>query len=442
MEGSAALVKTPDGEYGGLKMVVSAAEGLRRWQELQAFVKEVMIGPVYHPDGTVKVHGVDFDVIPGTEKPTLLQPGAQKLCELYGLAAEFIFEEKAEDWDRPFFYYRVRTVLTDRRNASFVGMGIGSCNSREKKYAGRWVPLDKVPNWLKPADLKKREGIEWLWQSKLRERGITITDDMQTQKRQGGNGEYTVWGVRSVMHFVPNEEIPDLVNTFQKMACKRSHVHAVLQVTRSAGIFAQDVDELPPEAFGYVEQRRTWEGEPVDADFTEQPAAGAARPDLQAQREKLGVQAEKLRGGGTRSPAKAASTASTSGPNAPGAPAAPTTPDPAADAAKVAAFQAAIEGAADKTAFNAEWVKFKADPDYERLKSQLADLYKSKVAQFTPPPRDPKIDLWLGNISRAGGDEDRATWDALNDAYEGQVPQELIAAFEARWPSQGGGAST
>ena len=32
---------------------------------------------------------VDYGVIPGTDKPTLLKPGAEKLCLMYGLVATF-----------------------------------------------------------------------------------------------------------------------------------------------------------------------------------------------------------------------------------------------------------------------------------------------------------------------------------------------------------------
>jgi hypothetical protein len=447
---SEALVKVADPTYAGLIMHSAPAEARRRMEELQAFIKEVMIGPILHPDGSVKTHGIDFDIIPGTNKPTLLQPGAQKLCELYGLAAEFIFDEKQEDWDKPFFYYRVRTILTDRRTGAFVGMGIGSCNSREKKYAGRWVAEGEAPSWLDVKALKKREGLEWLWKSKLRDRGISSVDGLQTKERDGRDGEkYTVYGVKSVLVFVPNDDVPDLVNTFQKMGCKRSHVHAVLQVTRSAGIFAQDIEDVPPEAMGYVENRRPWERdtEIIDGEVVgERPAP--ERPDLAAQREKLAQQAEKLKPGGgaakasTASTAKAAPAASTAAPAASTATPATTAPDPAADAATLARYRAAIEPTTDRVSFNGEWAKFKADPAYDRLKAQLAELYQSKVAQFSAPPPDPRIEKWQGEITRAGGDEEAVVWDRMNEEFQGEIPAVLMRSYEARWPTKPAAATS
>ena len=36
--------------------------------------------------------GVDYGKIPGTERPTLLQPGADKLCNLFGLVIKYEVE--------------------------------------------------------------------------------------------------------------------------------------------------------------------------------------------------------------------------------------------------------------------------------------------------------------------------------------------------------------
>ena len=37
-------------------------------------------------------------MIPGTQKPTLYQPGADKLNNLFGLVSTFTVEQKEEDW--------------------------------------------------------------------------------------------------------------------------------------------------------------------------------------------------------------------------------------------------------------------------------------------------------------------------------------------------------
>ena len=401
---SEALIRVSDPAYSGLVMHSAPAEARRRMEELQAFIKEAMD------------EGIDYGTIPGTDKPTLFQPGAQKLSELYGLAQSFAFDVQTEDWDKPFFYYRVVCSLTDRRSGCFVGMGIGSCNSREKKYAGRWVPEADAPSWLDVPKLKHREALTWLWKSKLPP-GVDIAT-LPTQERDGKQGRYTVYGVRTAQVFVPNEEIADLVNTLQKMAIKRALVGAVNSVTRSSGIFAQDVEDLPPEAMGYVESRRPWE-----RDDEPPPEPAAERPDVAAAREKLAKQAEKR--AGKKAPAEAA-------------PPAPLTPEQ---------INAAMD-TADRATFTTLWAAVKARPDYEEIKAAVAASFARNKARLwpesvkpatpppaeAPPPRDPKLDTWMGEISSAGGNEGEDVWSALNDAYDGQIPAELVRAFEVRWP--------
>src|ERR687883_2127730 len=66
---------------------------------------------------TVMREGVDYGVIPGTDKPTLLKPGAEKLCTLFGLSSRFHLIRSVEDWQgsehngEPFFYYLYRCQL-------------------------------------------------------------------------------------------------------------------------------------------------------------------------------------------------------------------------------------------------------------------------------------------------------------------------------------------
>src|SRR5690554_2810435 len=74
----------------------------------------------------------DFGVIPGTPKPTLLKPGAEKLLMLLGLRSKFEIVESTRDFDKGFFQYQVRCSLY--KGDMLVTEGLGSCNNREKKY--------------------------------------------------------------------------------------------------------------------------------------------------------------------------------------------------------------------------------------------------------------------------------------------------------------------
>src|ERR1051325_7452805 len=48
---------------------------------------------------TVMREGIDYGKIPGTDKLTLLKPGAEKLCTLFGLTCRFDLVRSVEDWD-------------------------------------------------------------------------------------------------------------------------------------------------------------------------------------------------------------------------------------------------------------------------------------------------------------------------------------------------------
>ena len=76
--------------------------------------------------------GVDYGVIPGTSKPTLLKPGAEKLCRLFSLRPSYELIHFITDFEKPIFHYHFRCTLVRQREV--VGQGDGSCNSKEKKY--------------------------------------------------------------------------------------------------------------------------------------------------------------------------------------------------------------------------------------------------------------------------------------------------------------------
>lgn len=76
--------------------------------------------------------GHDYGIIPGTEKPSLFKPGAEKIVMLMGLSSRFDIMDKVEDYDQGFFTYNIRCVLS--RNGLDICEGVGNCNSRETKY--------------------------------------------------------------------------------------------------------------------------------------------------------------------------------------------------------------------------------------------------------------------------------------------------------------------
>src|SRR6187549_1081776 len=76
-------------------MALSFSEMRQRVEQLDAFYRGVM------------QRGTDYDVIPGTPKPTLLQPGAQLLDAIFGLAPVFVeLPGSVEDFEHGFFAFK------------------------------------------------------------------------------------------------------------------------------------------------------------------------------------------------------------------------------------------------------------------------------------------------------------------------------------------------
>lgn len=186
----------------GLRPVMTLEQAGERLKEFQAFVHTQM------------VEGVDYGKIPGTDRPTLLLPGAQKLADYYGLAVTVPeISRRLEDWSIGLFHYEVKVRLVLRSTGEVVADGLASCNSKEDRYAYRWVWANEIPEGTDRDQLIKRSG---------------------TSKRTGQ--PYT-------QYRVDNAEPYTLVNTILKMAKKRAFVDAVVYATRSSGMFNQDVED-------------------------------------------------------------------------------------------------------------------------------------------------------------------------------------------------------
>lgn len=75
----------------------------------------------------------DYGIVPGTDKPTLLKPGAEKILMMMGLRSEFEIVDSTRDFENGFFQYQVRCKLF--KGNMLITEGLGSCNTKERKYA-------------------------------------------------------------------------------------------------------------------------------------------------------------------------------------------------------------------------------------------------------------------------------------------------------------------
>lgn len=104
---------------------------------------------------------VDYGLIPGTPKPTLFKPGAEKLAQIYGLAArvETTFVPGDGDLTPPLQYSAECFLHLGSFEGPIVGVGHGTANSWEKRYRR---DADKAcPNCGKTAIIKSKFEPGW-----------------------------------------------------------------------------------------------------------------------------------------------------------------------------------------------------------------------------------------------------------------------------------------
>ena len=216
---------------------------------------------------------VDYGVIPGTEKFTLLKPGAEKLTTFFGLSTRFEIIERIEDWTgashegEPFFYYLYRCQLF--RGDLLVAEADASCNSRETKY--RYRESQRLcPSCQQAAIIKGREeyGGGWICFKKKGGCGAKFsTGDAAIEGQQTGR--------------IHNPDIADQVNTIQKMSQKRALVAATLLAVNASEFFTQDVEDmitLPVTPAAPSDSREASFTKSVGRDVADEDRFSTARP--------------------------------------------------------------------------------------------------------------------------------------------------------------------
>lgn len=186
-------------------------------QQIQQLMKEVMLDNTH------------FGKIPGCgDRPTLLQPGAQKLCLMFGLADDYQIEQT--DMPNGHREYRVKCVLTHKGNGIVQGSGYGICSTMEGKYRYRNAADYEVTDQPIPDDAKSRK-------DEYRKQGYGM-------KKVNGSWAWVRFKDSTKQE---NPDIADTYNTVLKMACKRALVHATLNTTAASDIFTQDLEDMPQD---------------------------------------------------------------------------------------------------------------------------------------------------------------------------------------------------
>lgn len=261
----------------------------------------------------------DYGEIPGTNKPTLYKPGAEKLGAFFGLRPIFVIQESVNDWTgkdhigEPFFFREYKVQLF--KAGELVGEGIGSCNSWEKKYRYRWVNEMEVPANIDKSKLEFVDG-------EISEFGFAI-DKAETTGKYGkpavywkqfsdaiaartatpfkratkSGKEMDAWKIGGKLYAVPNHDPADQVNTIDKMAQKRAFVAAILIATNASDYFTQDMEDFIPETSIATQPIEAHFAESKPEEKTEPPAPTTERPySPAALKERIQIMVDSLEG--------------------------------------------------------------------------------------------------------------------------------------------------
>lgn len=268
MEEIKEIVKVGESASGYIAPVVNIQEAQERYELFREFRSKILI------------YGIDYGAVPGTDKPTLKKPGAEKLGTFFGLTPKYQEIEVVNDWTgkdhngEPFFFYRYKCQLC-RVGEIFVGESLGSCNSWEKKYRYRWISEAEVPDSIDKSKLDYADGTisEFAFAIEKAETSgkygkpaaywkqfadaIANGTAKKIKRKTKKGDEMDAWEIGGKLYAVPNKDIADQVNTIDKMAQKRAFVAAILIATNASDYFTQDMEDFA--------------GDVVDAEFTEQP---------------------------------------------------------------------------------------------------------------------------------------------------------------------------
>ncbi len=184
---------------------MSAGELTKQALLIQEILEKVMVGPT--PDNPIGVH---YGIIPGTQKKTLYQAGAEKICATFRLAPKYSVDDLSEPHNN-FYRYRVACSLYTIRDGLFVGSACGEASTAEEKYS---------------------------WQKAVCDAQFEDADPSKRRKKWQEDGTF----IRQVAR-----NSADLANTVLKIACKRAYVSATRGATAASDLLEVDLEE---EAIG------------------------------------------------------------------------------------------------------------------------------------------------------------------------------------------------
>lgn len=184
---------------------------------------------IQHLMSSVMKSGEHYGVIPGTDKPSLLQPGAQKLNFVFRLGDQNT-QITVVDMPNNHREYRVTLDIVHIPTGLVLSQGVGSCSTMESKYRYRNISDFEDTGEPIPADSKERK-------QEYRKQGF----GMKKVNR------VWLWVKYKDSARVENPDIADTYNTVLKMANKRAYIHGTIKATAASDLFTQDVEDFSKE---------------------------------------------------------------------------------------------------------------------------------------------------------------------------------------------------
>lgn len=251
-----ALVPTGNSNAVFVAPAATVEQAVERYAQMKQFIQSVLRDKI------------DYDLIPGTQKKTLMKPGAEKLATFFGLMPRLVLVDKIEDWDKNLFFYRYRCDLY--RGEWLVASSEGTCSSYETKYRYRWLAEHDLPAGIDKSTLKTRGGKisefefaidkaetsgAYAKPAEYWARFKTAIDDGTAKKiqKKTKSGMRDAWEIDGTLYAITNQDMADVMNTVLKMAQKRAYVGTVIFATNASEFFTQDLESFEYETIGRVE---------------------------------------------------------------------------------------------------------------------------------------------------------------------------------------------
>jgi hypothetical protein len=173
----------------------------------------------------VMKEGEHYGIIPGCKRPSLLQPGAEKLCLTFRLRPEYKIERR--DIEGGHREYEITCTLFDVITGNKMGEGVGICSTLESKYKYRTQNTKRIV----PSRYWDTRDSSLLGGPQFSPKMVWNKD----KKKQE-------WIIHEK---IENDNPADCYNTAKKMSKKRAHVDATKSTTGASDIFTQDAEDLP-----------------------------------------------------------------------------------------------------------------------------------------------------------------------------------------------------